>query len=169
MRGRYIFGFILIAIGISALTDIPVFKFVFALLFIWWGWTIVSGPNRHSDWKKRFRRADLSSDELNEVFVFSGAEKEVHSDNFSGGKIVTVFGGGEFDLSKVKSTAGTIDLELVAVFGGLKLTIPQSWLIKSSIVSIIGGVDNKTNPSKGNNVVLRLNGTAIFGGIEISN
>jgi predicted membrane protein len=79
-----------------------------------------------------------------------------------------IFGGGEIDLSKARTTEKEIDLEITAIFGGAKLIIPQNWKVNSKGTAIIGGYDNKTNPGAGD-VALNIKGTAIFGGIEIAN
>ena len=40
---------------------------------------------------------------------------------------VVIFGGGDLDLSQVKTSEASIDLELVAVFGGARLIVPKNW------------------------------------------
>lgn len=167
MTGRIIFGLILIGVGISFFTNIPVFNFIIALIIIAIGIRVLTGRGR--SWEDRFDKREVEEDYMNEVFVFSGANKKIHSDNFQGGKVVAVFGGGDFDLSKVKAKGNEIDLELASVFGGIRLRVPQNWSIRSKTASIIGGVDNKTNPVNGKTVTLRLDGVAVFGGIEIYN
>ena len=108
-------------------------------------------------------------DVIDTVNIFSGSNQNVFSKNFKGGEVVCVFGGGELNLTQA-DFEGTIVMDIVAVFGGVKILIPPTWQVKSEITSIMGGVDDKrgrqigdVSPAK----ILILQGTALCGGIEI--
>ena len=67
---------------------------------------------------------------------------------------------------------GTIELDVVALFGGVKIIVPPSWEVKSEVVAIFGGLDDKrslgpvsTEPRK----IVKIQGVTIFGGVEIRN
>jgi len=97
------------------------------LVLIYLGIRILSGPHgrRSSDSDPSPQTA--SADYLNEVVIFGPLDKTIKSDKFMGGKIVVIFGGGDLDLSQVKTSEASIDLELVAVFGGARLIVPKNW------------------------------------------
>jgi predicted membrane protein len=118
------------------------------------------------------RRWDIQTssneDSINEVAIFSPINKIITSDNFKGGKIVMVFGGGRVDISQVKSTEKMIPLEIVAIFGGGKIIIPKGWKVNSQGTAIFGGYNSKIESGEGENI-LNINGAAIFGGVEITN
>jgi hypothetical protein len=164
MTGRLFIGLFLILIGLSALTGLSLFEYLFAFFFIYMGIRILSGRNSWTDVQDK---KTLSEDYLNDVLVFSAVNKTIKSDQFTGGKITMIFSGGEIDLSGVK-TEGEIEMECTAVFGGLKVIIPKTWKVSSEGVGILGGYDNKTESSKGD-TVLKMKGAAIFGGIELVN
>jgi hypothetical protein len=102
--------------------------------------------------------------------IFSGIEKNVVSKNFQGGKIVTIFGGANVDLSQAE-IQGTIHLKMDVIFGGIKLVIPPHWTVYNEIDGVFHGVDDKrkyhspvtVDPQK----ILVLKGSVLFGGLEI--
>lgn len=91
----------------------------------------------------------------------------VEMDDFEEGRVVAVFGGVDLDMSGVKTSGKTVDLELVAVMGGIRVKVPKNWKVVNKSTSVAGGVDDRTSGS--GDVVLRIQGAAVLGGIEISN
>ena len=66
----------------------------------------------------------------------------------------------------------TIVIEVVAIFGGVKIIIPPNWEVKSEVVAIFGGMDDKRavtpfgdTPKK----IIIIKGVALFGGVNIRN
>lgn len=164
--GRIIAGIFLITLGLSAILGGDFFKVAFSLILIFIGVMILTKKGRR--FGGSFEKRSSGEDYLNEVAIFSPINKVIQSDNFSGGKVVAVFGGREIDLSEVKTRGASLEMEIVAVFGGLKLTVPKDWKIKTNGVAIIGGYDNRATGGAGS-VTLNLKGVAIFGGVEIVN
>ncbi len=165
---RIIIGILIIIIGLSALTGLSLFKFAFALILIIIGIRIISGGSwrdHHWDFSQKFVS---NEDFLNEVVIFGPLRKTIKSENFKGGKIVAVFGGGEVDLSQVKAAEKTVNLEVVAVFGGGKIIIPKGWKVNSQGTAIFGGYNSRVESGDGE-IVLNIKGAAIFGGVEIVN
>jgi len=107
-------------------------------------------------------------DKVEIVSIFGNVKKVVYSKKFSGGEVISIFGGAELNLSQADIT-GPVHLEMVQIFGGAKLIVPAHWEVRSEAVAILGGIDDKrppqtiTSPDK----VLILEGTVAFGGIEI--
>jgi predicted membrane protein len=117
-----------------------------------------------------FDNPDSSTDvELLDITtIMGGSEKNVVSQNFKGGSIVSFLGGSQINFLKA-DVQGTAVLSVTCVMGGSKLTIPSNWMVKSEVTAIMGGVEDKrlindaTDPDK----ILVLKGTALMGGIEI--
>lgn len=164
MTARLILGIFFIALGISAFTGFDIGRFIGPLFLIFIGWMILRKPSFDKYGKNKSSEQDF----INEVFIFSGTQRRLISKDFTGGKIVVIFGGAELDLKDAVSKENKIKLELVSVFGGIRLRIPETWFVTSKVVGIIGGMDNKTSP-KLKNTELHVSGAAIFGGIEITN
>lgn len=167
MNRHKFWGIIIIFIGLSILFHFPFFNFIFALIIIWIGVRVLTG-RRHEFWHES--KGVLTEDYLRRVLVFSGINTKLDTNNFEGAELITIFGGGEVDASSVSTKRTDIDIDLVAIFGGLKLRIPRGWQVKSEGVGIIGGFDNNTNTSdKSKGTVIHLKGVAIFGGVEVVN
>jgi predicted membrane protein len=162
---KYIFGFFLILAGLSILFDIDIFRIVIPILLIFFGIRVLSGRS----WEPSSRHSvETQDDVLNEVAIFTGVSKIIKSQEFSGGKAAMIFSGGRIDLSRVRSRRKEIEIELVAIFGGIRLIVPADWKVKSEGAAIVGGYDNRTSGEAGK-TVLRVTGAAIFGGVEIVN
>ena len=112
-----------------------------------------------------------TTDYIDETAIFGGRNFSVVSDNFTGGKITSIFGGSKINLLYAKPVPGcTIDV--ANIFGGTKIIVPEDWNVKIEVVPIFGGFDDKRGASvisrtSGGKVVL-IKGTCIFGGGEIN-
>ncbi|WEK20758.1 MAG: DUF5668 domain-containing protein [Candidatus Pedobacter colombiensis] len=111
------------------------------------------------------------NDILDSVSVFGGSHQHIHSKNFKGGDAIAIFGGCDVNLTQA-DFEGTIELDVVALFGGVKIIVPPSWEVKSEVVAIFGGLDDKRSvgpvsaePRK----IVKIQGVTIFGGVEIRN
>lgn len=113
----------------------------------------------------------ITDDFINEVAVFSGSKKSISSDSFKGGKITTVFGGAEIDLTDCKLAEGDNILEITALFGGTTLFIPRDWKVIVKVSPLFGGFSDsrRKDPSIvfSNERVLYIKGFLMFGGGEI--
>ncbi len=114
---------------------------------------------------------DNDADFIDEVTIFSGTEKTITSQNFRGGKITSIFGGSEINLSQAALSAGANDIEILSVFGGATLIVPPDWDIKVNVTTVFGGFSDKrfirANIEKDTTKVLRIEGLVLFGGGEI--
>jgi predicted membrane protein len=107
---------------------------------------------------------------IDEVNIFGGGKKRITAENFKGGKITSIFGGSELDLTNAKLAEGTNVIDMVCIFGGSSIIIPADWDVRSEVVSILGGFADKrlsiSTPVSKDRVLL-IKGVAIFGGGEI--
>lgn len=186
---------------VKNIVDFDVSKYYFAMIFIVLGLILLFKPARsktehdrwHGKWKSRMKRkyAEMGNlnipgdetakdpythrdrnDVIESVSIFARNQHKVYSKNFKGGEVVAVFGGADVDLSQA-DFEGVIKIDVVAVFGGVKIVIPPSWEIKSELTAIFGGIDDKRalgtpavdEPRK----VLIIEGVTMFGGVDIRN
>ena len=170
-----VFGLILIAIGISALIGINFFHLILPVILIVLGFALLSKRNNfgHSSFSSDTTSQDKEkegADTLDEVYVFSGTKKRLPAHNFTGGRVIAVFGGAELDLRDVKAPAGkNISMEIVAVCGGIRLQVPENWSVTSSGMSaVLGGFDNRAQNDSEKAVKLLVRGASVFGGVEVS-
>jgi predicted membrane protein len=108
---------------------------------------------------------------INEINVFSGTKKALAINNFKGGKITCIFGGGEYDLRNCMMSPGRNYIEITAIFGGATIVLPSDWHVRVDMFSLFGGFEDKrynyNNNSDSAETMLVIKGTAIFGGGEI--
>lgn len=171
-HGSKSFGWILIAVGgffmISEYYDLPVtFQRAFwpALLIVI-GLFLIFGTRSH--FRRNHFKVSQGEDFIEEVAVFGGGDRMIHSDSFRGGKIVSVFGGSKLDMSRVNLAQGEVVIEIVSIFGGSTILAPADWNIKLEVFNIFGGYSDKRMPSQVDlqkSVIIK--GVAIFGGGEI--
>src|SRR3989344_9119576 len=161
MNARVIVGAIIILIGLSSLFDFPFLRFLFPLLIIWFGLRIITGKTGGFNMGEK---SETQEEKINKVVIFSSLNEAYSSNNFRGGEIVIVFGGGEIDLTNAKAK-DEVKLNLVAILGGVKVIVPNTWLVKSNGIGILGGFSNKTKVTGKKTAEVRIEGVAIFGGV----
>jgi predicted membrane protein len=168
MRGHYLAGVIIILIGLSILFGFPLFNFIFAFIVLWIGVRILTGRGKTGNfWSET--KGSVNENYFRRVLIFSGINTKLKTENFEGMEIVTVFGGGEIDAGEISTKRANVDIDLVSIFGGMKLRLPKGWTVKSEGTGIMGGFDNNTQSSSKSSVMVHLKGAAIFGGVEIVN
>ena len=114
--------------------------------------------------------AKIGDNFIDIVNIFSGSDKRITSDNFSGGRITSIFGGNEIDLTQSKLAEGVSILEVTCVFGGTTISVPYDWNVKSEVLPVLGGFDDdKASPNKliDTSKQLIIKGVIVFGGGEI--
>ena len=129
-----------------------------------------TGSNRKDLWGDGAVATDTGGEDTFDLTtVFGGAKKKVFSKKFRGGKTTCIFGGSDIDMTQA-DIEGTVVIDVVQIFGGVKLIIPSNWELKSDAAVIMGGIDDKRNAPAGGlapNKKLVITGTVLFGGVDI--
>lgn len=119
---------------------------------------------------------DIAVDQphINPMAVFGGLKRRVVSQQLESGEVMAMFGGVELDFRPARMKGPTATMEVNAIFGGIKLRIPENWSIEVRGSAVFGGFEDKTipvppNPSGEPTPKLILTGNAMFGGVEIEN
>jgi predicted membrane protein len=173
-EGHRGFGWILIAVGgfflLNKVYDWPAtFSNVFwPGLIIAVGLVLIFGSHGRK-WRRNHTYFKSSGEDvIEEVSVFGGRERSVHSEKFRGGEVINVFGGGKLDLTHATLVPEGAEIEIVSVFGGSTLIVPSDWNVKLEVLNIFGGFSDKRMKSQVDfNKVLVVKGVAIFGGGEL--
>lgn len=122
---------------------------------------------RKDNWKKA---DDYSSDLIDMVNIFGGGERRLLSQNFRGGKITCIFGGGEIDLTSAQLATGSNELEISCVFGGVSLVVPSDWNIITDVTPVLGGFSDQRKTAVSTidmSKTLVITGAVVFGGGEV--
>jgi predicted membrane protein len=121
--------------------------------------------------KHRSYNWEVNKDYIDDVSIFGGGHKVIHSDNFKGGNITAIFGGSEIDLTQCKLAEGDNVLDVVIIFGGTEIIVPKDWNVRMNVTPLFGGFSNKTrreyNQPLDQTRTLLIKGIALFGGGEL--
>lgn len=111
------------------------------------------------------------ADDMDTALIFEGGEYASTAPAFTGGELLTWYGGGRLDLRGATIAPGGADLRVRAIFGGVQLIVPTTWRVEATTTTpFMGGVANATTaPADPDAPVLRLSVLAVFGGVAISN
>lgn len=115
-----------------------------------------------------------NGDVININAVFAGTDRRILSQNFKGGKVVTMFGGVKLDFREAV-LADVNELEIVCLFGGIELFVPNNWKIEAAGNPVFGGFEDKTRyivyaeNSLNQPSVFYIDFNVIFGGVVIRN
>ncbi len=168
-------GIIVLLIGsffmAPKLMFIPVdlMKVFWPAIFLIVGSVLVFSNNKFFNLRKK---KPFNKDEFNFVNIFSGGERIIESQDFTGGNITSIFGGSEINAINAKIINDSAEINILTIFGGMELRIPEDWEVKLETFSIFGGFnDERRNISANitNKKVLIVKGLVIFGGGEIKN
>ena len=145
------------------------FNFFWPALFIVIGIVLLMNSKRLS--RVASYKGESKADIIDIVNIFSGAERQLITDNFKGGKITAVFGGGEVNLTRCSLAPGNNVIEITCIFGGTVIIVPENWNVVIEVTPILGGfTDNRKimgDVMRDNTRTLTISGTVIFGGGEL--
>lgn len=169
-KQNYRSGLILITIGTFFIApkifDIPfeLRNMFWPIIFVIIGVLMLTVRNRHN-----FPKNVTGSDNFIDLFTFmGGGKRKITSDNFKGGKVTSIFGGSELDLTSASIENKECVLDVFTMFGGTEIVVPNDWDVRVDVTSIFGGFDDKRGPVVGESKnVLTIKGVNIFGGGEV--
>lgn len=174
------FGITLMIIGgIFLLDDMAEYyywNFGFSDIFDLWPLALVGVGlslilKRNSDSHREKKSFENELDYVDELAVFSGAERVVTSKEFKGGKLTSIFGGTSLNLLNSDLARGTNVLDVFVLFGGCDIRVPADMNVKVKVTAIFGGfsderkVINENEANDGKDLVLK--GLVLFGGGEV--
>ena len=121
-------------------------------------------------------KPDGSMDFIDDTNIFGGGDMLIESDNFKGGKVSSIFGGGNYNLTKAKlSPDGKNVLDVFAMFGGSTFIVPPDWNVRVEVTPIFGGFTDKRSANMQESATkdprkqLYITGFVMFGGGEVKN
>ena len=78
-----------------------------------------------------------------------------------------VFGSGELDFTGATLTTNETVINVVALFGEVKLTVPPGVGVRNEVVAVLGEADVRVESGDGTGPVLVLKGAAIMGSLQV--
>ena len=120
--------------------------------------------------RRRFELAGVDSSDSTVVGVFSSDRRRITSDRFATAEVLALFRDAEVDLRDGTVAAPPGMIEATAIFGDIKLIVPEDWEVELRVMAIFGNVlDRRSRQQEyaGDGPQLVVTGTAIFGDIEV--
>jgi predicted membrane protein len=174
-RKHFTPGYVFTAIGLFFLTprilDVPENFY----RNFWPAILIVIGVIFLLQWKRsprHFIHTEKNKDaSIDETAIFGGRDVTIANDNFTGGKVTSIFGGSKINLLYAKPAPDCV-IDVANIFGGTKFIVPEDWNVKVEVASIFGGFEDRRSPSviarSDPNKTVVIKGSCIFGGGEVT-
>lgn len=114
-------------------------------------------------------RGEEADDEIDLVTIYEGRDFTSTATAFRGGSVLAWYGGGTVDLRGATLDPSGASLELKAIFGGIRLVVPETWRVEPEMVGIFGGTGDARDLDRvsPDGPTLHLTGFAVFGGAGI--
>lgn len=158
-----------------------IFRYIFPVILILIGLNILIPKGKNTEYNRYKKKSESedkdetrnwsvsSEDFIDRTVLMSGLETINSSQNFKGGRLMSIMGGIDIDLRGAKMAGDYCQIEATVIMGGIDITVPRNWKIELRGTPILGGYSNKTgiveDPSA---PVLIVKGSAIMGGVEIN-
>jgi predicted membrane protein len=111
-----------------------------------------------------------SSDFISGSAILGGFNRKCASQQFRGGDLTAIMGGGKIDLREARMQADEAVLDVLIVMGGVEIQIPQDWVVEQRFTPVLGGFEDKTSRAPGSTPKrLAIHGTTLMGGINVTN
>jgi len=136
------------------------------LVFVAIGASLILRRNKADTYEKK--TLTDNDDAVDEIAIFSGAERNITSKEFKGGKLTAIFGGTELNLMNADLAQGTNILDVFCMFGGTDITVPSDMNVKIKVTAIFGGFSDdrklisENEANNGKEMVIK--GLVLFGG-----
>ena len=147
--------------------------FIGPAILIWIGLTFLTRSSRpRRDPPLNASRPEPFTDSSNFVHatvILGGVNRKCPSQQFRGGDITAIMGGGKLDLRDAHIEESEAVLDIFVLMGGLEIQVPRDWIVEQRFTPILGGFEDRTHPEKQGTQRLAIHGTAIMGGVIVSN
>jgi predicted membrane protein len=138
MGGSFFWGILLVVIGISLIikvilhVDIPIFRIVFAFIFIFIGIRILTGNSRSEKFDKKPNDVIFGD---NNIIFDKNIPKEQN----------IIFGRGLIDLRHIDSTSLPAVIEINTIFGSGEIIIPKELQVRIKVDAAFSGATLPNN------------------------
>jgi len=144
-------------------------------ILIWIGLTFLTRSSRPRHVRFRQPRAfgpepfTDSSNFVHATVILGGFNRKCPSQQFRGGDLTAIMGGGKLDLRDAHIEENEAVLDIFTLMGGIEIQVPRDWIVEQRFTPILGGFEDRTRPEKQSTQRLAIHGTAVMGGVVVSN
>ena len=114
-------------------------------------------------------RGTATDDEVDVVAIYEATTFASTAPALRRASVTTWYGGGTVDLRGATLDPAGARLTVRAVFGGLRLVVPETWRVELKSMGVFGGIGDSRSHDlvDANGPLLTIDGIAIFGGVGI--
>ena len=153
---------IILLLGVNDIISFELIsKLILPLILIIVGISLIFKDVISSKVKEEIKKAKRSNNIYSSSF---GSKKMIIEDKFIGCEVNAVFGEYILDLTKAEINDNCL-IKTSAVFGEVKIKVPENVRVQAISTSILGSTDN--NKKKGDNPVIYVQAFNLFGGTDI--
>lgn len=116
------------------------------------------GQQQHTD----------SSDFINATAILGAFNRKCPSQQFRGGDLTAIMGGGKIDLREARIQANEAVLDIFTLMGGIDIQVPADWIVEPRFTPILGGYSDRRTPGTQGTQRLVIHGTAVMGAVTVS-
>jgi predicted membrane protein len=132
-----------------------------------------SGQEHHPLWRWPRPGGGDKVNALDDIAVFAAVKRKLDTLDFRGGEVRTLFGEVKIDLRRtgIASPQEPVTVDATAIFGAIKIRVPDAWRVNVNGVGVLGAYEDKTIPPNqiAGAPLLIITGLAMFGSVEIEN
>jgi predicted membrane protein len=114
-------------------------------------------------------RGEPEDNDLDVVGIYSGMEFKSFAPAFRSATVTAWYGGSTLDLRAATLDPAGATLTVRAIFGGIRLVVPESWPVVVEARGVFGGLGDVRDRSRVDESLptLTIQGFAVFGGVGI--
>jgi hypothetical protein len=116
-------------------------------------------------------RRPASQDNVTDFAILGALKRKSEAESFQGGDLMAIFGNIDYDLRRAIIPTGSefAVLNVMAVFGAIKIRVPETWRVNVTGAGILGNFEDKTVPANAGlqAPTLVITGYSVFGTVEV--
>ena len=134
------------------------------------GVVVLFGGSRRRSRESRRQKAKYAAGtpDLNVSAIFSGGEHRSSNDVIRTGQVSAIFGTAEVDLRGTTLAEDAATIEATALFGSLRLRVPNDWAVDVQTTNMFGSFESKRAQPADPKARLSILATSTFGSIELA-
>ena len=134
------------------------------------GAVILFGGGRRRSRRPRTQNATRAAgtSDLNISAFFAGSEQRISDQSLRSGQVSAIFGSAEVDLRGTTLEGDAASIEATALFGSLRLRVPNDWAVDVQTTNMFGSFESKRVQPTDPKARLSILATSTFGSIELS-
>ena len=109
--------------------------------------------------------------QISDMVILGAVKRKLDSLNFQGGEALSIMGNLEIDLrrARIPEPGNPVILDISAIFGAVKIRVPEVWRVTINGAGILGNYEDKTVPPvlSSNAPTLVITGYSIFSNVEV--